>query len=216
MKKIFFVICFLFTISVSAQLTNNSGNFSLKYSTGSIDTTSYSCYSFQAEMFVNKFIGINWNVDYLLRKDHVRQVHVPLGLIGGPVMMGLGFLKMVDGDSTTRGGLVIVGILALALPDGISFHIPLSYSWDISPYANLLGIDFIKNQTTKDRTIKYAMSFGTKFTYLIKDKFTISAFGEARKTASLGWGIGAGGGIGILLGRGSNMTSKQEETEFTN
>lgn len=214
MKNFLFVICFLFSITASAQLTNNSGKISLKYSSGIIDTTSYSSYSMQLEVFVNKYIGINWNLDYLLRKDQVRQVHVPLGLIGGPLLMGMGFAKMADGDSTTKGGLVIVGILALVLPDGISFNIPIRNSWAVSPYANLLGIDFVKNQLTNEKNIKYAVSFGTKVTYMVRERFTVAGFVETRKTGSIPWGLGAGAGIGMLFGRGSNMMNKSDETEY--
>lgn len=194
-----FLFCLLAT-PAQAQLTSHDANLSLKYSLGKVDSAQYNNFGFQAEFFVNKYIGLNYNFDFIYRNDNFRQHHTPLGLIGGPILIGLGVTKMIDGDSTTRGGMAIVGLLVLVVPDGVSFHIPVNPSWDISPYANLVGIDFIKNRETNEKSIKYAMSFGSKFTYTANNFITFSAFAETRKTASVPWALGAGVGVGILLG----------------
>lgn len=190
----------VFAFTAKGQLTQHDANLSLKYSYGTVDTTRYNNIGFQAEFFVNDYIGLNYNFDFIYRDDAVRQHHVPMGLIGGPFLIGVGIANMVDGDSTTKGGLAIVGLLVLALPDGISFHIPVNDFWDISPYANLVGIDFIKNRETNYKSVKYAMSTGVKFTYTANNLVTFSAFAETRKTGGIPWAFGGGAGIGILLG----------------
>lgn len=192
---------FILSFSSNAQLTNGDANVSLKYSMGTIDTATYSNYGFQLEIFLNEYFGINYNFDLMHRNDNVRQFHAPMGLLGGPLVMGAGFVRSVDGDSTTKGaGLVVLGVLMLALPDGANFHLPLGPSTDFALYANVLGIDFIKNRTTNEKSVKYAASFGTKVTYLIREQFTVAGFVETRKTAGIPWSFGGGIGIGVLLG----------------
>jgi hypothetical protein len=197
---LFFAI-FTLGFSSNAQLTNHMCNLSLKYSAGTIDTALYSNYGFQAEVVVNKYIGISYNFDLLERNDNVRQFHAPMGLLGGPIVIAAGFSNSFDGDTTSKGlGLVLLGVAMIAIPDGVNFHLPLSPTVDMAVYANVLGIDFIKNRTTDDRTIKYAASFGTKCTYVIRERFTIAGFVETRKTAGIPWSIGGGMGVGVLLG----------------
>lgn len=206
MKNLLYLFITVLSLTSNAQLTQKKVNLQAKYSMGLIDTAQYHNFSITTEFIVHDYIGLNYNFDLMFRNDNIRQLHTPMGVIGGPLLMGIGLTKIVDGDSNTMGGLVLVGLLILALPDGVSFHIPTAYRWDISPYANLLGIDFVKNRTTDEKFIKYACSFGAKATYVMKDQFTFSTFVETRKTAGMSWGIGGGFGIGILFG-------EREDTE---
>lgn len=203
MLKTVLLLFTLFTLGFSsnAQLTNHICNLSLKYSMGSIDTTIYSNYGFQAEVMVNEYFGISYNFDLLERNDNVRQIHTPMGLLGGPILIAAGFSNSFDGDSTTKGlGLVLLGTAMLGIPDGVNFHLPLSPTVDMAIYANVLGIDFIKNRTTDFSTIKYAASFGTKCTYVVRERFTVAGFVETRKTAGIPWSIGGGIGLGVVFG----------------
>ena len=195
-----FTVCTL-GFSSNAQLTNHFCNLSLKYSMGSIDTATYSNYGFQAEIVLNDYFGINYNFDLIERSDNVRQFHSPMGLLGGPILIGAGLANSFDGDTTSKGiGYILLGVAMLGIPDGVNFHLPLSPTMDMAVYANVLGIDFIKNRTTDDRTIKYAASFGTKFTYVLRERFTFAGFFETRKTAGIPWSLGGGIGVGVLLG----------------
>ncbi|MFT5779900.1 MAG: hypothetical protein ACI837_002859 [Crocinitomicaceae bacterium] len=201
MRLIIVLLLLFFTTTVSAQLTRHAAQISFAASIGTQDTTTYSCFSIQPEIFLGKYVGLKWNFDLHKRNDNVRQLHGPMGLIGGPLLMLWGLQRGSDGDSTTKMGAGIIGgLLLLALPDGISFHAPIGNSWDISPYANVLGIDFIKNLDTDQSCIRYACSFGTEFTYLLKDRVTLSLFAETRKAGGFPWAFGGGFGLGIALG----------------
>lgn len=193
----------VFTLGFSSngQVTNHLFNLSLKYSIGSIDTATYSNYGFQAEIALSDHFGINYNFDLIQRTDNVRQFHAPMGLLGGPILIAAGFSNAFDGDTTSSGIVpIVLGVLMLTMPDGVNFHLPLSPTVDMAIYANVLGIDFIKNRTTDESTIKYAASFGTKFTYVVRERFMVAGFAETRKTAGIPWSIGGGVGVGVLLG----------------
>jgi hypothetical protein len=210
MKKKLLLIFIVFSVYSNAQLTQHQFHFSTKYSSGSIDSALYNNFSLNFEVIVHNNIGLNYNFDLLFRNDNVHQIHAPMGLIGGPLLMLAGLASGSDSTSS-GGGLVLLGVLLLVLPDGVSFHIPAGYQWDISPYANLLGIDFIKNRTSNENWIKYACSFGARVNYVLKDKYTFSGFLETRKTAGIPLGIGGGFGIGIAFGE----RNKEEDAEFT-
>lgn len=204
MKKNFLLLTLLLFITMQSalgQLTDRSLHLYGRYSAGNVQSTFYSAYSFNAEFFVHRNIGLNYNFDWLERKDDLRQIHASMGILGGPILLASGFSNVFDGDSTSSGVFGILGgLVLLALPDGVSFHYSPSYNWDISPYANVLGLDFIKNRNSGETFIKYACSFGLKSTYLLAERFTITAFFETRQAAKFGWGYGGGLGLGIVLG----------------
>ena len=193
----------LFTLLVStfsfSQLTSHSVIISGKYSRGTVLNSTYSNYALQMEVPVHENIGLNYNFELLFRKDQIRHVYFPAGLIGGPVLFLAG-LSASSSDSTQGGLLKTLGILGTILPDGVSFHIPLGESWDISPYANIGGLEFVKDRNSNEKNIKWATSFGTKLTYIIDDQITISCFAEARKAFRSPSMLGGGIGLGVLLG----------------
>jgi hypothetical protein len=94
---------------------------------------------------------------------------------------------------------MLAGILVFLLPDGVSYHFPIGYKGDVSPYANFLGFDWVRNKSIGYSEFKYACSFGVRGTYLLTDRLTAIGFVETRKCAPTGWGIGGGVGLGYLL-----------------
>jgi hypothetical protein len=195
------LLFFTFWMSVTtAQLNDHKFHLSAKYSMGSVQSTRYSNYSLNGEILLKK-IGLNYNFDYTVRRDSIRQFHATMGILGAPILFGIGLLNSVDSDTTNTGAFGIIGgIILLVLPDGISYHISPRYNWDMAPYANILGLDFVRDRRTNQRSIKYACSFGIKTTYLWREMFTISAFVETRQAAGYGWGFGGGIGLGVALG----------------
>lgn len=201
MKNLLVLLVLVLSFNGNSQLSQSKFNLYGKYSVGYLGTASYQDIGLTGEWLVHEKVGILYNFDLTYRSDNFRQIHAPMGLVGGPLVMGIGLGKAWDGDSTTNGGLILVGVLMLLVPEGVSYHQPLGYRWDISPYANLLGLDFIKNRTNGEKFIKYSCSFGVRGTYVWREKFTLSPFIETRKAASVPWGIGGGLGIGVLFGK---------------
>lgn len=207
MKKILFLFIF-FQTKLFAQYTETSGHLWAKYSYGKIDSANYNNFSIGGEWLVTNRIGLNYNFDLVFRNDRIFQAHSSAGMIVGPPLIGLGIVSWIvagdddgDGDKDANlGGLgVIGGILLLILPEGVSYHFPIHYNFDVAPYANILGVDFMKNRNTDKSYFRYAATFGTKVTYWRPNNFTLSAFFETRKTAGMGWSYGGGLGLGYTI-----------------
>jgi hypothetical protein len=201
MKKLLLLCLLGFTLSSHAQLADKKFNIYGRYSFGAYDTTSYNNFGLTGEWLVHRKVGLLYNFDLTYRSDKYRHLHVPMGLIGGPILFVAGLANIFDGDTTSSGAMLV-------LPDGVSFHQPIGYRWDVSPYANVLGLDFIKDQLYGYRWLKYSCSFGVRGTYVLNDQITFSPYVETRKTAGVPLGFGAGIGVGILFGE---RETKMEE-----
>lgn len=207
MKKLLLITLFL-PLFTTAQYTEQSFHLWGNYSMGKVDTAIYSNYSVGGEFIFENRLGLNYNLTFIHRNDNINQFHAPAGILGGPILIGLGIVSWAaagdsDGDGqkdSNLGGLGIIGgLLVLLCPEGVSYHIPLKYNWDIAPYANVLGIDRVWNRNNGNKYWRYAASFGTKFTYWNTNNVTFNGFVETRKVAGMGWSIGGGLGIGYTF-----------------
>jgi hypothetical protein len=208
MKKLILFGCIISAyFSFNSQVTNYKWNTCVKFSGGIIDTASYINGGLSAEYMLFKRMGLNYNIEFQRRTDHYNHLHGSIGPVGGPVIFGLGLAaglaNSADSDTSNNSGIgvkgMLLGLLVLAIPDGLSYHIPVSYKLDIATYANFLGFDWIRNKKTGYSQFKYACSFGVRGTYLIRNRLTASGFIETRKCAPTGWGIGGGVGLGFLF-----------------
>lgn len=210
--RLFIAIFSFFSLSnLNAQLVTKSGYIGLKSSYGIIDTSTYFNVGLTGEYFLKSRIGLIYNLEYQKRNNGFKHVHGSIGSLGGPPLILFGLLSgisdsSIDGNSSgSVFGLgylgVLLGVLITVLPDGVSYHIPVNYNGDISPYANVLGFDYIWNKNMAYSEWKYACSFGVKGTYWHHSNWMIQGFIETRKAASTGWGIGAGAGISYSLGK---------------
>lgn len=207
MRKII-LLFLLLQGSIFAQFTENTAHLWAKYSMGKVDSATYNNYSIGGEFILENRFGLNYNFDFIFRNDNIFQLHSSAGLLGGPALIGLGIISWAaagdsDGDGQKDSNLgalgIIGGLIVLALPEGVSYHIPLHYNWDVAPYANILGIDWMKNKNSNERYWRYAASFGTKLTYWKPNHLTFSSFVETRKVAGMGWSIGGGLGVGFTI-----------------
>ncbi len=208
MKTLFFVLfCFLYN-GLSAQYTETGGQLWAKYSLGQVDSARYNNFSVGGEVLLAKRWGLNYNFDFIFRNDNIFQMHSSAGLIIGPFLIGAGIASWAatgdsDGDGQKDANLgalgIIGGLLVFALPEGVSYHIPIKYNWDVAPYVNILGVDYMKNRNTDEWYLRYAATFGTRLTYWNPKRYTFNAFAETRKVAGMGWSFGGGLGIGYSL-----------------
>jgi hypothetical protein len=87
--------------------------------------------------------------------------------------------------------------MIMAIPDGISYHIPVGYRWDISPYVNVLGFDYVPADSDVGKNyLLYSASAGVRCSYWFADRFFAKAFVETRKAGQLGWNFGGGLALG--------------------
>lgn len=208
MKNIFLIVFFVLTgFSSFGQLTSYKWHTFAKFSSGKIDTANYFNVGLSAEYMLFKNIGLNYNLELQRRNDGYNHLHGSIGSVGGPVIFVLGaangLFNAIDGDTSNNTGIgaigMLAGLLVFVLPDGVSYHIPVGYKGDISPYANILGFDWVRNKKMGYSEFKYACSFGVRGSYILSDRLTAIGFIETRKCAPTGWGIGGGIGLGYLF-----------------
>ena len=95
------------------------------------------------------------------------------------------------------GTSIVLGLMIMAIPDGISYHIPISYRWDLSPYVNVLGFDFVPAISDAGKNyLLYSASAGVRCSYWFADRFFAKAFIETRKAGFLEFNYG----LGVALG----------------
>ena len=200
MKFLFIAISFFFLSKNSfSQLNTNRFLISGRISGGLMQKELYTTYGISTEYLIKNRFGLIYNLDGISSKNQF-SLHSPMGLTGGSLLIYAGLVCLTDGDPETSPGLGLIGgLICLILPDGISYHHNIGYRWDISPYANLLGIDFVFNDQRKFETINYACSFGVKTSYLISDNLFCSGYVETRKSGEFPWTFGIGGGLGFTL-----------------
>lgn len=210
MKKFIFTSSLLFIIFHSkGQVTNYRWHTYAKLSGGIIDSSRYINGGISAEYMLFKRFGLNYNLEFQHRTDKYNHLHASVGSLAGPPLIVIGLISGLANSSNDSSiaestfGLgylgTLMGLLITILPDGVSYHVPIGYKWDVSPYANVLGFDWIRNKEIGYSEFKYSCSFGVRGTYLITDRLTAIGFIETRKAAPTGWGIGAGIGMGYLF-----------------
>jgi hypothetical protein len=195
MRYIFIVL--LFPLFVKSQIGSNNMYLYAKAGGGSVDTALFSNISFSGEYLVKPYLGLNYNFDFVHRNDSLFQFHSTLGPVAAPIVFISQFSFINLGNNV--GAQLGIVLLALLIPDGVSFHIPYRYSYDFSPYVNILGFDYVKNKNTNQRNCRYAASFGFKASYCFGTNMTVMAYTETRKVSTMGWSLGGGIGIGYTF-----------------
>lgn len=194
------LIAFLFVFSslcASAQFNQNTGHVYFASGVGSVDSANLQTYGVRAEWLVHERLGLNYNFEFVKRNDKIYQIHGSAGMLLGPPLIIFGLLTANNPFGTNVSGWgTVAGILLLVCPEGVSYHIPIKYHWDLSPYANFLGADYMKNNNSDKHYLRYASSYGFKVNYWNEGGFTLTAFTETRKVAGMGWSFGGGFGIG--------------------
>lgn len=190
------VSCILRYSKSYSQFENAKWEFYGKYSFGFVDKTNYSYVGFNMERQFRTNWTLNWNFEVLGRRDDIFQLHGSMGLIGGPAYMGYALKNPLWGNGYVAGS-IILGLMIMAAPDGISYHIPIAYRWDLSPYANVLGFDWVQyNEIDGLSHLMYSASAGVRCSYWITDRFFVKGFVETRKAGTLGWNFGGGLALG--------------------
>jgi hypothetical protein len=173
--------------------THKPLNVNMEYAKGMWDDELFNQYSLNLGVRVHDYVGLTWNFDLIMREDGTAQWHFP----GGPVVGTFVALSVLSvGDIYGAGELFLLALL----PDGVTFHIPLNGSWEISPYANVLGFDYIPASRENPDQLLYSGAFGTKVIHYADNRYTSFVFVETRKMEHGEWSYGAGVGLGYLFG----------------
>lgn len=181
---------------LNAQMESSKWQFYGKYSRGlTLNKTPYSYTGMGMEYQFKPRWTLNWNLEMLARKDTIFQLHGPMGLIGGPA-----FTVWAINNSWGFKGVgssILLGLIIMATPEGISYHIPVGYRWDLSPYVNVLGFDWVQtDENIGFQSVLYSVSAGVRCSYWFTDRFFVKGFLESRKAGYLDLNVGGGIALG--------------------
>jgi hypothetical protein len=199
------LFCLLFIGIANAQLLDFKNHIQAKYSVGTIAGANYQALSFSMEWHSKKKFGLLYNLDFINRDDNIKQVHAGVGTLLGPPIFGIGLISALTKDTIKSSDLdlgaggILLGILMFILPDGVSYHFPVSNRLDLAPYLNFLGVDHVRDRNIPKNYFKYSASLGAKLSFITKSNISLGAFFEARGVAGYGWSVGGGLGIGYLF-----------------
>jgi hypothetical protein len=201
MKAFLILVCLFPSFISKSQISAHPFHLALKSGIGlNSNKENFKMIGVQGEYIFQSRIGLLYNIEYLQDELGTHKIHTSAGMLGSPLLF-ITSLVLLNNTNWQFGSLGITGsILMLACPDGVNYHIPIGYRWDIAPYVNLLGVEWIKNPAWNSGILKWATSYGIKGTFSNAYNFTFSAFIEARQVAGLPWGFNSGIGIGYSLG----------------
>ena len=156
-------------------------------------------WNLQAEYHLNAHWSLlyNYNLGSLDSTNHY--LHAPMSLFAvGPVTRFLTQNTYTIGDFL---GSLAVGMLTALIPEGLAYHYPLAYRYDLSAYANPLGLAYVFTDIfLLDKAVRYNTNIGCKLTYYSRLGLLANVHTQMNYIGSYGFYPSAGFGLGYAFG----------------
>lgn len=186
MKRIFFLL--LFTgLLLNAHAQDESR---ITLSANTIQDGNFHAYSINPsfELALNDHWNLRYELGFGIRGNKKFYMHTP-------VTLPVGGILFVAGIETGGNFLNTLGILIMIVPEGVSFDIPLSDSFELSPYIDLNSCEYY---LTPENKLKYRLSgdAGLAGRIHLGDRFCVSAYSSLTMLETHGLGFSGGVGLG--------------------
>ncbi|MEN9699194.1 MAG: hypothetical protein RLZZ301_392 [Bacteroidota bacterium] len=155
-------------------------------------------WGFQGEYHLNSHWSLLFNYSIYLMDSTSGCIHIPMGMAVMPKVTGF-----LVSTSYTLGGVtssILIGALVALIPEGIAYHYPLKYRWDLAAFANPFGISFYSASNSSEFQKLYDPSTGVKLTYYSRFGIHANVFAQTRFISQFGVYPDAGVGIGYSFG----------------
>ncbi len=164
-------------------------------------------WNLQAELHLNARWSLLYNYNIGSLDDSNHYLHAPMSLFAvGPVTRFLTQNTYTIGDFF---GSLAVGMLTALIPEGIAYHYPLAYRYDLSAYANPLGLAYVFTDIfLLDKAVRYNTNIGCKLTYYSRFGLLANVHTQLNYMGSYGFYPSAGFGLGYAFGH-SNLGSSE-------
>lgn len=156
-------------------------------------------YGISIEPSINEYISLNYKFALNYKGDENFSIHGNPGSVASPYM-----ISRISVADSNNGGWVVLGILALLIPEGVNFkYVPDGYSQiAFAAYLNPIGVDYAKKKPTDERSLYMSGELGAKAYFVVKKGIYLNAFGGIRtiygfQNFGLSVGIQAGWVIGF-------------------
>ena len=196
-----FVLSFLFLLNGVVYAQSDYSKLDLNFGLG---TNLYQgqfqpTWNLQAEYHLNAHWSLlyNYNLGSLDSTNHY--LHAPMSLFAvGPVTRFLTQNTYTIGDFF---GSLAVGMLTALIPEGLAYHYPLAYRYDLSAYANPLGLAYVFTDIfLLDKAVRYNTNIGCKLTYYSRLGLLANVHTQLNYMGSYGFYPSAGFGLGYAFG----------------
>lgn len=156
-------------------------------------------WNLQAELHLNTHWSLLYNYNFGSLDASNHYLHAPMSLFAvGPVTRFLTQNTYTIGDFF---GSLAVGMLTALIPEGLAYHYPLAYRYDLSAYANPLGLAYVFTDLfLLDKGVRYHTNIGCKLTYYSRVGLLANAYTQLNYMGSFGFYPSAGFGLGYAFG----------------
>lgn len=117
------------------------------------------------------FVADRWSVEYSISYASVSFSPSYGKFYGGSVLAWYG--TSLSANSFTTDGYWTLALFSLLVPEGVSYHIPVGSAVTISPYLNLLTVDYYA-PTSVNSYWRMSNSAGVKLNMVLGDVLNIS------------------------------------------
>lgn len=199
MKTLLFVIGLWLSLAAQAQSDYSKFDLNLQLSSNLYQKQLGPEWNLQGELHLNSRWSLLYNYSIGSFDTYNGYAHAPMSLFAvGPVTRFLAQNSFTFGDFL---GALAVGCLTALIPEGVAYHYPLAYRYDLSGYVNPLGLAYIfSNNPLDDGAIKYDATAGAKLTYYAPFGLHANVHLQTRFTAGYGFYPNAGIGLGYSFG----------------
>ena len=199
MKQLLFCALLLFIGPVNAQSDYSKFDLNLQLNTNLYQKQFGPEWNLQGELHLNPRWSLLYNYSIGSFTTYSGYAHAPMSLFAvGPVTRFLSQNAFTFSDFL---GALAVGALTALIPEGVAYHYPLAYRYDLSGYVNPLGLAYIiSNNPTEEGRIKYDATAGAKLTYYAPFGLHANVHLQTRFTAGYGFYPNAGIGLGYTFG----------------
>lgn len=199
MKTLLFVLGLWLSLAAQAQSDYSKFDLNLQLSSNLYQKQLGPEWNLQGELHLNSHWSLLYNYSIGSFDTYNGYAHAPMSLFAvGPVTRFLAQNSFTFSDFL---GALAVGCLTALIPEGVAYHYPLAYRYDLSGYVNPLGLAYIfNNNPLEDSSIKYDATAGAKLTYYASFGLHANVHLQTRFTAGYGWYPNAGIGLGYSFG----------------
>ncbi len=199
MKKVLFGLILWLSLTVQAQSDYAKFDLNLQLSTNLNNQQLHPALNLQGEWHLNTRWSLLYNYSLGAIQTTTYYAHAPMSLFAvGPVTRFLAQNSFTFGDFF---GALGIGLLTALIPEGLAYHYPLAYRWDLSAHANPLGLAYVfDNNFSFNQSIRYDATAGLKLTYYTPVGLHANVHVQTRYTAGYGLYPNAGFGLGYSFG----------------
>lgn len=199
MKKLILILCCFYGFQVKAQSDYSKFDVNLGLSTNLYQKQFQPSLNLQGELHLNAHWSLlyNYNIGALRPTDSY--LHAPMSLFAvGPVTR---FLSQNSYTFSDFLGSLFVGALTACIPEGLAYHYPLAYRYDLSGYVNPLGLAIVFSDYYElDERVRYNTNAGVKLTYYSRFGVLANVHAQLNYMGYYGFYPSAGFSLGYAIG----------------